>query len=41
LVLETYAHANEAGKTIADRFDANLAQSKPMAAQVIHKKGKK
>ena len=27
MVLETYAHANEAGRSIADRFDAELAQS--------------
>jgi len=30
LVLETYAHANDAGRSIAGRFDTNLAQTKAL-----------
>ena len=33
MVLETYAHANEAGRSIADRFDAELAQSEDEISQ--------
>lgn len=32
LVLETYAHTEEAGRVVASLFDANLAQSKPAPA---------
>lgn len=41
LVLETYAHANEAGRSIADRFDAELAQPEAGNRQVIGQKGTK
>jgi len=39
MVLETYAHANEAGRSIADRFDAELAQPGTEISQVTDKKG--
>ena len=35
MVLETYAHANRAGRSIADRFDAEVAHSKAVAGQPI------
>lgn len=35
MVLETYAHANDAGRSIADRFDAEMAQSKEAVGQII------
>lgn len=41
MVLETYAHANEAGRSIADRFDAQLAQTESAIGQVIERKGAK
>lgn len=39
LVLETYAHANHAGRSIAERFDAETAQAEASVSQAIEKKG--
>jgi integrase len=33
LVLETYAHADDGGRTIADRFDANLTRPRLVSSQ--------
>jgi integrase len=38
LVLETYAHANDAGRSIAGRFDAELTQPKNNQRQPLGKK---
>ncbi len=38
MVLETYAHANAAGRSIADRFDAELAQREGNPHQLIDRK---
>jgi integrase len=41
MVLETYAHANQAGRSIASRFDAEVAQAEVKFVEVIEKKGAK
>ena len=41
MVLEIYAHANRAGRSIADRFDSEVAQSITQTPQPIDKKGTK
>lgn len=41
LVLETYAHASQAGRSVADKFDAELAQPKSKKAQAVEIKGRK
>ncbi len=38
MVLEIYAHANDAGRSIANRFDAELAQSEAKTSQPIDRK---
>ena len=40
LVLETYAHSERAGRSIADRFDTELVQPKQPTAQPTGKKAK-
>ena len=35
MVLETYAHAKAAGRSVADRFDANLTQTNGNDQQTI------
>ena len=37
MVLETYAHANRAGRVIADRFDSELAQPSDAPGQTTVK----
>ncbi len=39
MVLETYAHANDAGRSIADRFDAELPHLESENSQLVEKKG--
>lgn len=39
MMLEVYAHAENAGREVASLFDTNRAQSKPKLRQVIGKKG--
>jgi integrase len=41
MVLEIYAHAENAGQIVAGLFDKNRSQSKPKMRQVIGRKGKK
>ena len=41
MVLETYAHANGAGRSIADRFDTELAEPDVQIVESIDRKGTK
>jgi len=39
MVLETYAHANQAGRSIADRFDSELAHGIGRTGHRVERKG--